>query len=147
MRSAPEPRCHVLWHRDSMRIVGLYAGLLALIHLFLWTRISDARVKLKVSMLDGGNVDLATRIRRHANFAENVPLALLLLTLVASNGGAPMLLHILGAALLLGRILHPLGMRHDVIPHPLRAVGAGATFVVTLAAAVVAVWQFASTAL
>jgi len=123
-----------------MRITGLYAGLLALVALYLWTRVSSARMQYGISTLDGGNRDLADRIRRHANFAEHVPLALVLLGVLELDGARPAILHALGATLVVARILHPLGLRHDRIPHPLRALGAGATFLVTLTAAVLALF-------
>jgi len=123
-----------------MHITGLYGGLLALIALFLWTRVSAARVQLGISTLDGGNRDLADRIRRHGNFAEHVPLALVLLGVLELDGTRPAILHALGATLVVARILHPLGLHHDRSPHPLRALGAGATFLVTLAAAALALW-------
>ena len=123
-----------------MHITGLYGGLLALIALFLWTRVSAARVQLGISTLDGGNRDLAYRIRRHGNFAEHVPLALVLLGVLELDGTRPAILHALGATLVVARILHPLGLHHDRSPHPLRALGAGATFLVTLAAAALALW-------
>jgi hypothetical protein len=118
-----------------MPITGLYAGLLALVALFLWSRISATRLQTGISIGDGGNLALADRIRRHANFAEHVPLALVLLGTLELGGTRAVILHALGGTLLAARIAHPLGLRHDKIPHPLRALGAGATFLVTLASA------------
>ena len=60
------------------------------------------------------------------------------------DGAGPTLLHGLGMALLLARIAHPLGLHHDNMRHPLRAVGAFGTLLVTLIAAGVAIWQFVS---
>lgn len=122
-----------------MPITGLYAGLLALVALHLWMRVSAARMQLGVSLGDGDSPELADRIRRHANFSEHVPLALVLRGVLELGGMRAAVLHALGATLLVARVLHPLGLRHDAaIPQPLRAVGAGATFVVTLAAAALA---------
>ena len=127
-----------------MAITGLYAGLLALVFLFLGSRISGTRMKLSTSIGDGDHPELAEQVRRHGNFAESVPLALLLLGIVELNGAGPQLVHGLGIALLLARLAHPLGVRHDVMPHPLRALGAGLTFAVTGVAAGTALWQYAS---
>jgi uncharacterized membrane protein YecN with MAPEG domain len=121
-----------------MPITGLYAGLLALVALFLWLRVSGLRMQARISTGDGGNLALADRIRRHGNFAEHVPLALILLGILERDGTRPVVLHALGATLVVARILHPLGLRHDRIPHPLRAAGAFATFAVTLAGALLA---------
>ena len=121
-----------------MPITGLYAGMLALIGLFLWLRVSGLRMQARVSTGDGGNATLGDRIRRHGNFAEHVPLALILLGILERDGARPAILHALGATLVVARILHPLGLRHDRIPHPLRAAGAFGTFAVTLTAAILA---------
>ena len=43
--------------------------------------------------------------------------------------------------LVVARIAHPLGLHHDRINHPLRAVGAFGTIAVTFVAAGVGVWQ------
>jgi uncharacterized membrane protein YecN with MAPEG domain len=121
-----------------MPITGLYAGLLALVALVLWLRVSGLRMQARVSIGDGGNLTLADRIRRHGNFAEHVPLALILLGILELDRTRPAVLHALGATLVVARILHPLGLHHDRIPHPLRAAGAFATFAVTLVGAVLA---------
>jgi uncharacterized membrane protein YecN with MAPEG domain len=128
----------------AVPITALYAGLLALLAIALTFPIGPLRLRTGTSILDGGNMELATRIRRHANFTEHVPLALILLAVLELNGASAGLLHGLGIALLLGRIAHPIGLRHDNIRHPLRALGAGATAIVTLIAAIVAVWEFLS---
>lgn len=127
-----------------MPITGLYAGLLSLILLFLWSRVSAARMQTGIALLDGGNLELTYRIRRHANFVEHVPLALLLLAVLERGGARPAILHALGATLLVARILHPLGIGERKTPNLPRAVGAGATFLVILAAAAIALWQFAA---
>jgi uncharacterized membrane protein YecN with MAPEG domain len=127
-----------------MPITGLYAGLLTLISLYLWMGVSGTRMKTRISLLHGDDLHLAEKVRRHANFSEHVPLALVLLGIIEINHARAGLLHGLGIVLTLGRVLHPLGIRHDVIPHPLRGIGAGATFVVTLVAGAVAIWQYVS---
>jgi hypothetical protein len=123
-------------------ITALYAGLLALIAIGLGFHVGQARLRAGVSILHGDDMDLATRIRRHANFTEAVPIALILLAAIELGGAGAGLMHGLGAALVVSRIAHPLGLRHDDMRHPLRAVGAGGTALVTGVAAVVAIWQF-----
>ena len=86
-------------------------------------------------------MELATVIRRHDNFVENVPLALILMGIVEANGGNNILLHVMGAILVLARIMHPIGLHHDRPTHPLRAVGAGGTLLVTIILGGVALWQ------
>ena len=125
-------------------ITALYAGVLALIVGVLGFQVGSTRSRVGISILHGDDMDLAEKIRRHANFTENVPLALILMAVLELNGTSAALLHGLGLALVLARIAHPIGLHHDNMRHPLRAVGAGGTFLVTLIAALTAIWQFVS---
>ncbi len=84
----------------------LYAGLLGLIYLVLTVRVIGARRAGKVSLGDGGDVGLQRRIRAHGNFAEYVPLLLLMMAALESTGVQGWLLHGVGVPLLLGRLLH-----------------------------------------
>jgi uncharacterized protein len=125
-------------------ITALYAGLLALIAIVLSAAVGVARGRTGISILHGEDMDLATRIRRHANFTEGVPLALILLAALELNGASPGVLHGLGIALVVARISHPLGLHHDNMRNPLRTIGAGVTVLVTLVAAVMLIWGFLS---
>ena len=125
-------------------ITALYAGLLALIAIVLGAAVGAARGRTGISILHGEDMELATRIRRHANFTEGVPLALILLAALELNGAGPALLHGLGIALVVARIAHPLGLHHDNMRNPLRVVGAGVTVLVTLIAALMVIWGFFS---
>jgi uncharacterized membrane protein YecN with MAPEG domain len=60
----------------------LYAGLLALWLVVLSLRVIQARRAARVSLGDGGNRALQRAIRGQANFAEYVPIALLLLLIL-----------------------------------------------------------------
>lgn len=124
-----------------MPITGLYAALLSLILLFLWSRVSAARMQSGIALLHGDDPELIYRIRRHANFVEHVPFALILLAVIERGGTRPAVLHVLGATLLVARILHPLGIGAVKTPNALRAAGAGATFLVILAGATLALAQ------
>jgi uncharacterized membrane protein YecN with MAPEG domain len=93
------------------------AGVAALINIWLSIRCGQARVAEKVLMGDGGNEKVIARMRAHANFIEYTPLFLILLVLVemALGGGdgtsqGPIWLWIVAGLMLLGRILHALGM-------------------------------------
>ena len=121
-------------------ITALYAGLLTLIAIVLAGLVGAGRGRTGVSILHGEDMDLATRIRRHANFTEWVPLALILLAALELNGAGPGLLHGLGIALVVARISHPIGLHHDNMRSPLRVIGAGITMLVTLIAAIASIW-------
>ena len=122
-------------------VTALYASMLALIAIVLMQLVGRERLSAEVSLYDGGQAGLGVAIRRHANFTEQVPLALLLLALIELNGASTWLLHGLGAALVAFRVVHPFGLDAAVMLKPARAVGATGTVLVTLIAAGVAAWQ------
>jgi uncharacterized membrane protein YecN with MAPEG domain len=123
-------------------ITALYAGLLTLIAIALAGAVGAARGRTGISILHGADMELATRIRRHANFTEAVPLAVILLGALELNGAGPGLLHGLGIALVVARIAHPLGLHHDNMRNPLRTIGAGITMLVSLIAAIALIWGY-----
>lgn len=89
-----------------MTITPLYAGLLALLYLVLSARVVLMRGKGMPSLGDGGITALQRRIRGHGNFAEYVPLILLMIALLELGRLPPAWLHALGASLLAARVLH-----------------------------------------
>ena len=89
-----------------MVVTPLYAGLLAFWFLLLTLRVVQERHSARVALGDGGNPALQRRVRGHANFAEYVPLALLLLAILELSRFSLYLIHALGILLLLGRLLH-----------------------------------------
>jgi uncharacterized protein len=111
----------------SPLITSLYAAPLALMAIGLSTHVTMLRVKTGISIMDGGNVTLAERIRRHGNFTEAVPLNLLLMTLAELSAVAHMWLHISGGLLCLGRLFHAAGLKHDNVKASLRIAGGTAT--------------------
>lgn len=90
-----------------MTVTTLYAGALALLFLLLSFRVIMGRSGPgKPSLGDGGDPSMLRRIRGHANFAEYVPLILVLMGLLENGGSPKWLLHALGGMLLVGRLLH-----------------------------------------
>ena len=96
----------------TLTITPLYAALLALMSLGLTYYVILGRARTHVSIGDGGDMDLATRIRRHGNFHENVPLSLILMLLAEAGGLGAAWLHAVGLLLLVGRALHAPGLSH-----------------------------------
>ncbi len=121
-------------------ITALYAGLLAIYGIWLSSRAGLMRGKTGISILHGDNMELAEKIRRHGNFTEYVPIALILIGVLEINGGSPIFLHVLGVVLVIARVAHAKGLYHENIGHPLRAVGAGGTALVTVVAGLAAIW-------
>lgn len=89
---------------------AFFAGLLALVYLGLSGWVIGARVSENVLFGDGGDTTVLKRIRSHANFIEYVPLALILIGLLEAGGSSHGLVLGLLVALLVARILHPIGM-------------------------------------
>jgi len=96
-----------------MPITALYASLLALIFLALSIRVIGFRRVVRIGLGDGGDSALLRRVRVHANFAEYVPLCLILIGLAESLRAPPILLHGLGGLLLAARISHAYGVSHQ----------------------------------
>jgi uncharacterized membrane protein YecN with MAPEG domain len=118
-----------------MRITALYAALLAPLFVLLALRVIAVRRRARVAVGDGGDTELQRRMRVQANFAEYVPFALLLLALAEGLGSAPALIHVLGLALLGGRLSHAWGMSQAQEVFGFRVAGMIATFTVIAAAA------------
>ncbi len=114
----------------------LYAGILGLMAIGLGATAGIYRGKAGISFGDGGDQELAMRMRRHANFVENAPLALILIGLLEMQAVSATAIHALGAAVVLGRGLHWIGFSGGVTS-PVRGLGAGIT---ALAIAVASIW-------
>jgi uncharacterized membrane protein YecN with MAPEG domain len=87
-------------------IVPFYAAILAFIFIFLSARVIAARRQFRVTVGFGSHHVLERRIRVQGNFAEYVPITIILLTFMELYGGTKWLIHMLCIALILGRSLH-----------------------------------------
>ncbi len=124
-----------------LAVTGLYAFLLGLVFVVLFAHVGMTRTNAGVSLGDGGKPELIEAIRRHTNFIENVPLALVLMAIVEANGAPKWWLHVLGIALLAGRIAHPFGLNVARMNEPARIAGAGATALTLVALIATAGWE------
>lgn len=118
-----------------MKVVTLYAGLLALLFVVLSVRTLRMRRRLRIAIGDGSDQQMLRAMRVHSNFAEYVPLSLLLLYLVEESGATPAYMHALGAALLIGRLLHAIGVSQVDEKYWFRIAGMALTLTVLIAAA------------
>lgn len=91
-------------------ITSIYASLATLLIVKLTLSVIKLRRKNRVSIGDGGIDELQLAIRTHANAVEYIPIALMLLLTLELNGAPKILVHILGVTLLIGRILHAMGL-------------------------------------
>jgi uncharacterized membrane protein YecN with MAPEG domain len=123
-------------------IVPAYGALLALLYLVLSFRVSTGRGRARVNIGSGGDLLLERAIRAHGNFAEYVPLALLLLGFLEMQRSSAYVLHALCLLLLLGRIAHALGISREPDILLLRAVGILATYLVLAVAGVLLLYDY-----
>lgn len=120
-------------------VTALYAGVLGLYFLWLARLVIAARGRHGIS-LGTDHVEVLRAVRAHGNFAEYVPLALLMLALCEANGLPPAALHALGALLVVGRVLHATGIGREPGNFRLRVLGMVLTFVMIGVASVVLLW-------
>lgn len=119
-----------------MTITPLYAAILAVWFFVLSLRVVLCRVGPRgPSLGDGGNPMILRRIRAQANFSEYVPLVLLLIGFVEYNAYPTWWVHILGALLLSGRLLHGYALSFTSESVFGRSAGIVLTFLSLLAAA------------
>jgi uncharacterized membrane protein YecN with MAPEG domain len=117
-------------------VTALYAAILGLLGAFLTINVIRYRVAHKVNDGDGGNASLRMAMRAHANFAQLVPLALLLIGFTESIGTSKTIVHVLGAVLVLARLLSAQGLLSSEGQTFGRQSGAGLTVLVLIAASV-----------
>ena len=94
-------------------ISSIYAGILALLIVWLSLNVIKLRRANKVRLGDGGIPQLQNAIRAQGNATEYVPIALVLLVLLELSGAYPLLVHLGGAAIIIGRLLHAKGLLTD----------------------------------
>jgi len=121
------------------RITLLFASLHALLLLVLLARISRHRHGQRIGLGDGGDAVLARKIRVHGNFVEHAPFALLLMALLESCGLQGAWLWAFGTMLLLGRVLHAIGLSASAGYSFGRFYGTALTWLVLLAMALAGV--------
>ncbi|HEY3147996.1 MAG TPA: MAPEG family protein [Dongiaceae bacterium] len=106
-----------------LAVTSAYAALLALLFVLLSVRVIGQRRSARVSLGDGGDTELIRRTRVHANFAEYVPLTLILMMLAELQGQPSWRIHLIGVLLLIGRAAHAYGVSHAPQIVALRLVG------------------------
>ena len=89
-------------------ITAFYAGLNALVLIWLSFEVIRRRRGDRISLGDGGDPKFGKVIRGHANATETIPIALILLGLTELMGAPGVALHAAGIALTVGRVVHGL---------------------------------------
>jgi uncharacterized membrane protein YecN with MAPEG domain len=119
-----------------MHVTPFYAALLALVFLRLSMVTIKLRRQLKIAIGAGGNPTMHRAMRVHGNFAEYVPLSLVLVFLFELQGAHFFFIHLFGACLLLGRLAHAHGVSREKEDYRYRVFGMLMTFAVLAGSAV-----------
>lgn len=120
----------MLLFESSIYAFGFYAALNALILLVLSMRVVQARARTETPIGDGGKPEMAAPLRAHANSAEYVPTALILMWALASPLGRSIwVIHGMGLTFTIGRILHAIGLSGSTGPSSLRFAGMALTWI------------------
>ena len=115
-------------------IIGIYAAILGLVFVFLSVRVIRLR-RLNQIALGYGEDQLLTRAARvHGNFAEYVPLSLLLIYFLEISTAPAGLVHGLGIVLVISRGIHAYGVSQPDEDYRLRVTGMSGTFAVIVIA-------------
>ncbi len=120
-------------------LTAFYAAILALIYAALSLWVIAGRGQFGVLHGDGGQDRMTRRIRSHANFAEYVPLILLLVAFLEAGGASRATVRALLLILVVARLMHPVGMVAPVgsfQQYAFRATSVVATLGVLIATAV-----------
>ena len=107
---------------------SIYASLSGLLLAWLAIQTIKARRVNKIKLGDGGIFELQSAMRAHANFAEYMPITIILLFLLEYNGSPVFLIHIIGILFLIGRWIHAQGLLKNNLRK--RAQGMGFTLII-----------------
>src|SRR5262247_4117283 len=127
-------------------ITASYLGVLGLLYAFLGLRVARVRRGERIGFGDGDNRYLRSAIRAHANFAEYVPIIVIMNALLEMGGAASAQMHVLLGTLTVSRVLHPFGMHAKPMSPQFivgRIVGMILTFIVLVASALLLLRRFA----
>jgi hypothetical protein len=106
-------------------ITAGYLAVLALLYAALSVHVVRLRGSNRAAFGDAGNAALRSAIRAHAHFAEYVPITALMVAMLEMSGLPAWRVHLLMAALVLSRLMHPLGMHAKPMTLPFRIFRVG----------------------
>ena len=114
-------------------LTSIIAAVLTAVFIRLSFNVIGLRRKNKVGLGSGGNEDLERAIRAQGNFAEYVPFGLILLACLELNGAAWWLVAIPGVTLIIGRLIHAIGINTPPPDFSKRILGMKFTFLTLMA--------------
>ena len=89
-----------------LKLSAIYAAILTFVYVKLTLNVINLRRQNEVSLGDGGREDLQQAIRSHGNFAEYVPLGLILLGCLEANHIHWTIVLLLGGVFTTGRLFY-----------------------------------------
>jgi uncharacterized membrane protein YecN with MAPEG domain len=119
-------------------IVTPYAAALGLLGAALTINVIVNRTRAQATAGDGGAPNLAQAIRAHCNFVEQAPLALIVIVLAEVAGARPLMISLLGAGLVISRVVAALALTRSLKLSGLRVFGASLGLVVLISASIIA---------
>jgi len=119
-----------------MLVTPIYAAIFGFVFVVLSVRIILLRRRLGVASGDGDRPILAKAARSHSNFAEYVPLSLILIYFLEIQVGISPWIHVLCSALLIGRITHAWGVSQVEENYRYRVTGMALTLTVIISASI-----------
>jgi uncharacterized membrane protein YecN with MAPEG domain len=116
-------------------MTSIIAAILTIIFVKLSFAVINLRRKNKVGLGSGGYDDLERAIRAQGNFAEYVPIGLILIACLELNGAPWWLVILPGVTLIVGRLIHAKGINEPPPNFSSRVLGMKFTFgtLITLA--------------
>ncbi|MBA4209784.1 MAG: glutathione S-transferase [Parvibaculum sp.] len=128
------------FYSTSLGLVGIYVGLNILINLFLAYRVSANRVRTNVMTGTGEDEKLYNASRAHVTNVEYTPIGLIGLVVLHLLAASIYVMHVVGLALTIGRILHAIGVSRTGESTPPRLVGTLLTWIALLVAGIACLW-------
>ena len=116
-------------------VTSIVSGVLAILFVRLSLAVIALRRLNKVSLGSDGNLDLERAIRAQGNFAEYVPIGIILIACLELNGAPWWLVALPGLTLILGRLFHAKGINQPPPNFSNRILGMQLTFFTLLSAA------------
>ncbi len=124
-----------------MHISGIYSALAALIILVLSVRVVLRRGETRIGIGDGGDHELSKRVRAQANAVEYIPISLILLLVIEWNQTLPAIVHAFGIVLIVGRVLHGIGLSRTSKGSFGRLAGIALTYLAMIGMILLLLWQ------
>ena len=126
-------------------VTSIIAAVLTIIFIRLSFAVIGLRRKNKVGLGSGGHEDLERAIRAQGNFAEYVPFGIILIACLELNGAPWWLVAIPGITLVMGRLIHAVGINEPPPDFSKRVLGMKFTFWTLISLAVLNLgWSFYS---